>query len=131
VLHDLLLELADVLLEPVEHRAELRVLALETLDLVLEAGDALEFAAAALGGGDAVALTLALQLDALLALHVDGRHGRRVARVGLLLDAHAPRRHARRVVAAHGRRSPARGAAPAAAGRNQTAQSVTQKENVC
>jgi hypothetical protein len=135
VLHDLLLELAHVLLESVQHGAQLGVLALEVFDFVLEAGDALELAAAALGGGHAVALPLALQLDALLALHVDRGHARRVAahrrhRLRLVLDADAEQawRHAGVVVAADGRRGAARHAA-AAARRLETAaaHSVTRR----
>lgn len=53
---------------------------LQRLDLVLEAGDSLQLPLAALGSGDAVAHALALGLDALLTLHVDGRERRRFPR---------------------------------------------------
>lgn len=71
VFHDALLEAADLLAQFHHDGGQFAVLALELLHLVLEPGDALELAPPALGGGDAVALALALQLDALLVLHVD------------------------------------------------------------
>lgn len=71
VVHHLLLQPAHVLLQPVHHGAELGVLALEQLNLVLEPGNPLELAPAALGRRDTVPLTFPLQLDSLLVLHVD------------------------------------------------------------
>jgi len=83
-----------VFLELVHDAAQLAVLALEHFDLVLQLGDALELAPSALGSGHAVPLSLPLQLDLLLILHIDRRHRRRArhARHRLRLVLHLDQR---------------------------------------
>uniref|UniRef100_M3YVX0 Uncharacterized protein n=1 Tax=Mustela putorius furo TaxID=9669 RepID=M3YVX0_MUSPF len=79
VAEDLLLELRHLLPQQTRCGRQLRVLALERLHFLLEARDALQLALAALRGSDAVAQPLALRLNALLRVHVDGRQRRALA----------------------------------------------------
>ena len=80
MLDHLLLQLEDVLLQIAHHPAQLGILRLQLLHPVLQLRDALELPLPALGGGDPVPEPLALQLDALLRLHVDrADRGRLVA----------------------------------------------------
>ena len=79
MLHDLLLESTDLLPKLDHDRGQLAVLALENLDFVFETGNPLQLAPATLGGSDAVPLPLALQLNALLVLHINRGQGRRAA----------------------------------------------------
>lgn len=75
--HDLLFELSHLLPQHGGGGGQVRVLALQDLDLLLQAGDALQLPLAALGRRDAVAELLALGLDALLRLQVNWGEGRR------------------------------------------------------
>lgn len=91
VVHHLLLEQRQLVPQHVGGGHQLRVLALEVLDSVLEPGDPLQLPLPALGRGHPVPHALPLRLDALLSLHVDGGERRRVAghlghRLRLLLE---------------------------------------------
>ena len=73
--HNLLLEVADVLLELFEGGGQHSVLSFQVFDLVLQLGDLLQLLLPALGGGHPVARPLSLQLDHFLVAHVDRSKG--------------------------------------------------------
>ena len=73
--HNLLLEVADVLLELFEGGGQQRVLSFQVFDLVLQLGDLLQLLLPALGGGHPVARPLSLQLHHFLVVHVDRSEG--------------------------------------------------------
>lgn len=80
--HDLLLEVAHVLLELFEDVGQVVVFPLEVFDPVLQLRDLFELLLAAFGGGHPVARPLSLKLDHFLVAHVDGDEGS-AARPGL------------------------------------------------
>lgn len=88
----LLLEKAHLFSELLDGQFQLRVLAFQLLDLVLEMRDLFQLPFSALAGGNPIPVPLPLQLDPLLVGHVDGalaqrREGRagEVAGDGLVL----------------------------------------------
>jgi len=72
VLDHLLLQEGDVVLHLLYHSGKVGVLILELLDPLVQPANLLQLALAALAGGQTVAHPLALQLDHLLGVHVDG-----------------------------------------------------------
>jgi hypothetical protein len=88
VLQHLLFQLTHILPQVSNQIAQLGVFAFQNFHLILQLGDAFEFALATLAGRDTVALTLPFEFDALLGLHVDGAQGlgRLGHRLGFILD---------------------------------------------
>lgn len=74
--HDTLLEMANLVPQFGGCAGKLGVLVFEIFHLVLQAGDAFELSPSALAGCYPIPQSLALGLDPLLGLHVDGGQGR-------------------------------------------------------